>query len=147
MARRGDEKLDWLERVLPLEGLSDNELSALGSCTDRVTRPAGTELARQGEVGREAFVVVEGEVGIRRDGEPIAVLGPGEVVGELAVLGGWHRTADIIAQTDVELIVFDVRSLEKAMHVSDSLRRHVEEAVAAHTVTPDLRVVRDDEQG
>lgn len=145
MARRGDEKLDWLERVLPLDGLDETELAALGSCTDRVTRPAGTELARQGEVGREAFVVVEGEVEVRRDGRPIAMLGPGEVVGELAVLGGWHRTADVIAETDVELIVFDVRSLEKAMHVSDGLRRHVEEAVAAHTVTPNLRVVRDDE--
>ena len=145
MARRGDEKLEWLERVLPLEGLSEQELSALGACTDRVTRPAGTELARQDEVGREAFVVVDGEVEIRRDGKPIAMLGPGEVVGELAVLGGWRRTADIIAATDVELIVFDVRSLERAMHVSDALRRHVEEAVAAHTVTPSLRVVRDDE--
>lgn len=145
MARRGDEKLDWLERVLPLDDLTDKELSALGSCTDRVTRPAGTELARQGEVGREAFVVVDGQIEIRRDGKPIAMLGPGEVVGELAVLGGWHRTADIIAETDVELIVFDVRSLERAMHVSDGLRRHVEEAVAAHTVSPNLRVVRDDE--
>lgn len=145
MARRGDEKLDWLERVLPLDDLTDKELSALGSCTDRVTRPAGTELARQGEVGREAFVVVDGQIEIRRDGKPIAMLGPGEVVGELAVLGGWHRTADIVAETDVELVVFDVRSLERAMHVSDGLRRHVEEAVAAHTVTPNLRVVRDDE--
>lgn len=145
MARRGDEKLDWLEQVLPLDGLTERELSALGSCTDRITRPAGSELAHQGEVGREAFVVVDGEIEIRRDGRPVAMLGPGEVVGELAVLGGWRRTADIVAETDVELIVFDVRSLEKAMHVSDALRRHVEEAVAAHTLAPDLRVVRDDD--
>ncbi len=142
MARR-DEKLEWLERVLPLDDLSDKELEALGSLTDRVTRPAGTELARQGEPGREAFVIVEGEIEIRRDGEPIAMLGPGEVVGELAVLGGWRRNADIIAETDVELIVFDVRGLEQAMHVSEGLRRHVEGAVAAHTVTPKLRVVRE----
>ena len=144
MARR-DEKLEWLERVLPLDGLSDKELQALGSLTDRVTRPAGTELGRQGETGREAFVIVDGEVEIRRDGEPIAMLGPGEVVGELAVLGGWRRNADIVAETDVELIVFDVRGLEQAMHISDALRSHVEGAVAAHTVTPRLRVVRDDE--
>lgn len=146
MARRGDEKLDWLERVLPLEGLSEQELSALGACTDRVTRPGGTVLARQGEIGREAFVVVDGQVEVRRDGNHLAMLGPGEVVGELAVLGGWHRTADIVADTEVELIVFDVRSLERAMHVSESLRRHVEEAVAAHTVAPQLRIVRDDER-
>ena len=145
MARRGDEKLDWLERVLPLDGLSEQELSALGACTDRITRPAGTVLARQGEIGREAFVVVDGEIEVRRDGKQLAVLGAGEVVGELAVLGGWHRTADILTASDVELVVFDVRSLERAMHVSDALRRHVEEAVAAHTVGPRLRVVRDDD--
>lgn len=145
MVRRGDEKLEWLERVLPLEGLTEQELAALGSCTDRITRPAGSVLGRQDEVGREAFVIVDGGIEVLRDGRPIARLGSGEVVGELAVLGGWRRTADIVAETDVELIVFDVRSLERAMHVSDALRRHVEEAVAAHTVEPRLRVVRDDE--
>lgn len=145
MARRRDEKLEWLERVLPLAGVSDQELAALGACTDWITRPAGTQLARQGELGREAFVIVDGRIEIRRDGEPLAMLERGAVVGELAVLGGWHRTADILAETDVELIVFDVRSFERAMHVSDGLRRHVEEAVAAHTVdrTPDAE--RDDE--
>jgi CRP/FNR family transcriptional regulator, cyclic AMP receptor protein len=147
MVHRGDEKLAWLERVLPLENLGKEELGALGACTDRIARPAGTELARQGDIGREAFVVVEGEIEVRRDGESIARLGSGEVVGELAVLGGWYRTADIIAATDVELIVFDVRSLERAMHVSDALRRHVEEAVATHTVTPRLRAVEDDGSG
>ncbi len=145
MARRRDEKLDWLERVLPLEGLSEAELSALGSCSDWISRSAGTWLARQGELGREAFVIVEGQIEIRRDGEPLAMLGAGDVVGELAVLGGWHRTADIVCDTDVELLVFDVRSFERAMHVSDGLRRHVEQAVAAHTVDRSLRVVRDDE--
>jgi CRP/FNR family transcriptional regulator, cyclic AMP receptor protein len=145
MARRRDEKLDWLERVLPLDGLSEQELSALGACSDWITRPAGTQLARQGELGREAFVIVDGVIEVRRDGEPLAMLERGEVVGELAVLGGWHRTADILAETDVELLVFDVRSFERAMHVSEGLRRHVEEAVAAHTLDRSLRVVRDDE--
>lgn len=144
MSRR-DEKLDWLERVLPLKDLTEDELAALGACTDRITRPAGAVLARQGELGREAFVVVEGEIEVRRDGEPLALLGAGEVVGELAVLGGWHRTADILAATDVELIVFDVRSFERAMNVSGAMRRHVEEAVAAHTVDRRLRVVRDED--
>ena len=135
MTRRHDEKLAWLSRVLPLEGLSNAELEVLGNTSDRVTFPAGHVLARQGEVGREAFVIVAGEVEIRRDGEVIAVLGPGGVVGELAVLGGWRRTADIEARSDLEAIVFDVRSFQKALHVSDRLRRHVEQAVIEHSVS------------
>jgi CRP/FNR family transcriptional regulator, cyclic AMP receptor protein len=135
MARKQDEKLTWLARVLPLEGLSAAELDVLGSTSDRVTFPADHALARQGEVGREAFVIVSGEVEIRRDGEVLAVTGPGGVVGELAVLGGWRRTADIVAVTDIEAIVFDVRSFQKALHVSDRLRHHVEQAIIAHSVS------------
>jgi CRP-like cAMP-binding protein len=63
------------------------------------------------------------------------VTGPGGVVGELAVLGGWRRTADVEAVTDIEAIVFDVRSFQKALHVSDRLRRHVEQAVIDHSVS------------
>jgi CRP/FNR family transcriptional regulator, cyclic AMP receptor protein len=135
MGRKRDEKLTWLARVLPLEGLTEAELDVLGSTSDRVTFPAGHQLARQDDVGREAFVIIAGEVEVVRDGEHLAVLGPGDVVGELAVLGGWRRTADLVVRTDLEAIVFDVRSFQKAMHVSDRLRRHVEQAVIAHSVS------------
>jgi CRP/FNR family transcriptional regulator, cyclic AMP receptor protein len=135
MARKHDEKLTWLARALPLEGLSEQEVDVLGSTSDRVTFPAGHMLARQDDVGREAFVLVSGEVEVIRDGERLALLGAGDVVGELAVLGGWRRTADLVAHTDVEAIVFDIRSFQKAIHVSERLRRHVEQAVIDHSVS------------
>ena len=133
MVRRSDEKLRWLSRALPLDDVTDEELDAIVAHSDRVGFPAGHVLARQGEVGREAFVIVSGEVVVRRDGEELAVLGPGAVVGELAVLGGWRRTADLEARTDLEAVVFDVRSFQKALHVSDGLRRRVERAVIEHS--------------
>jgi CRP/FNR family transcriptional regulator, cyclic AMP receptor protein len=129
--RRTDRKLTWLEQVLPLSDLPRRELDALATTGDRASVTAGTVVARQGEVGREAFLVVDGEVDIVRDGVPIARLGTGEVVGELALLGDWERTADIVAVTDVEVVVFDVRSFRSALEASPGLRRHVDAAAEA----------------
>lgn len=54
----------------------------------------GEILFMQGEPGTEIFVIVSGEVEIIRDGISIAVLGPGELIGEMAVLGKGIRTAE-----------------------------------------------------
>jgi CRP/FNR family transcriptional regulator, cyclic AMP receptor protein len=131
--RRHDRKLAWLEQALPLPDLSRRELDALGAAADRANVRPGTVIARQGEIGREAFLVVDGEVEIIRDGVPVARLGAGEIVGELALLGDWYRTADIVAVTDVEVVVFDVRSFGTALQASPGLRRHVDAAAEAHT--------------
>jgi CRP/FNR family transcriptional regulator, cyclic AMP receptor protein len=131
--RRHDRKLAWLEQALPLPDLSRRELDALGAAADRANVRPGTVIARQGEIGREAFLVVDGEVEIIRDGVPVARLGAGEIVGELALLGEWYRTADIVAVTDVEVVVFDVRSFGTALQASPGLRRHVDAAAEAHT--------------
>jgi CRP/FNR family transcriptional regulator, cyclic AMP receptor protein len=131
--RRTDRKLAWLEQVLPLSDLSRDELDALAATADRASVRRGTVIARQGEIGREAFLVVDGEVEIVRDGAPVARLGAGEIVGELALLGDWYRTADIVAATDVEAVVFDVRSFGSALQASPGLRRHVDAAAEART--------------
>ena len=131
--QRNDQKLAWLEQVLPASELSRRELQTLGATADRATVEPGTVLARQGDVGREAFVVVRGEVGVVRDGVTLARLGRGEVVGEMALLGGWYRTADVVAVDEVEVVVFDSRSFNSAMQASPGLRRHVDAAAGSRT--------------
>lgn len=132
MNRRTQERLARLAGALPLDDVSDAELELIDGAGDGVAFPAGHLLARQDEVGREAFVLVAGEVEVRRDGERVAVLGPGDVAGELAVLGGGRRSADLVARTEVEAVVFDLASFQRAIHASDRLRHHVERAVVAH---------------
>jgi CRP/FNR family transcriptional regulator, cyclic AMP receptor protein len=133
MARKADKKVEWLRTALPLDGLTDAELDAVAATSDRVNFEAGRRLGQQGHIGQEAFIIVDGRVDVLRDGETIASVGAGEVVGELAVLGGWERMADIVTATEVEAIVFDVRSFLQAMDVSGTLRRHVTRAVNAYT--------------
>jgi CRP-like cAMP-binding protein len=59
--------------------------------------PTDHVIARQGEVGTGFFMVASGGVRVVRDGETIATLGPGDFFGELSVLDGQPRTAQVIA--------------------------------------------------
>jgi CRP/FNR family transcriptional regulator, cyclic AMP receptor protein len=100
MARQGstDERL----ANIPLfEGLSDKQLSQISGLVTEVRLEAGRTVARQGELGREFLILLEGEVEVIRDGKVIAVRGPGEYVGEISLLDRRPRTATLTAKTDV----------------------------------------------
>ena len=70
---------------------------------------AGTMVMDQGQMGREAFVVVAGNVIVRRNGRQVATLGAGNVVGEMSLLDKGPRTATVVCETDCTLIVIDQR--------------------------------------
>lgn len=125
--RTPDGKITWLRDTLG-PSRSDDDLDAIASLGDRFDVPAGRMLARTGDYGREAFLIVRGRIEVRRDGDPVAVLGPGDVAGELAVTGAVRRNADLVAVTDVELVVFDPASFRSAMSASAALAAQVEGA-------------------
>jgi CRP-like cAMP-binding protein len=78
--------------------------------------PAGTVLFREGETGKEMFVLQAGQVSISkriRDIEKVlAVLGPGEFFGEMAIISNKARNASAIADKDSRLLVIDTRTFE-----------------------------------
>jgi CRP-like cAMP-binding protein len=125
-----DEKVAWLERHSRLYGLTRAEVDTLAATADRTTVTAGTTLVRAGERGREAFLLVSGQAEVRRDGEVIAILSPGDLIGEQALVAGTHRNADVVATTDVELAVFDARSFDRALDGSPVLRAHLDQTIA-----------------
>jgi CRP-like cAMP-binding protein len=63
--------------------------------------PAGEELTREGEEGREFIILLDGEVEVSRDGQVITTLGPGSHFGEIALMAHRPRTATITAKTPV----------------------------------------------
>ncbi|HZB43165.1 MAG TPA: cyclic nucleotide-binding domain-containing protein [Ilumatobacter sp.] len=96
-----------LARIPLFEGLSKKQLSQVSSLMTPLDLKAGKVLARQGEVGREFLILLEGQVEVVRDGKIIAVRGPGDFIGEIALLDNRPRTATVTARTDVVVEVLN----------------------------------------
>ncbi|HVL53527.1 MAG TPA: cyclic nucleotide-binding domain-containing protein [Vitreimonas sp.] len=79
-------------------GLEGAHLEAVADRAIEVEFPAGRVIARQGEVGTGFFIVADGRVRVVRDGQTLATLGPGEFFGELSVLDGQPRVAQVLAE-------------------------------------------------
>ena len=133
-AARRDRKIDWLRSIPGFDRLARAEIANLAATADRTSVPAGRALVSQGGRGRECFVIAEGELEVLRDGDHVARIGPGSVVGEIALLDRAVRNADVVAVTDVEVAVFDVRSFRNALDSNPSFRAMVERAAEAHRV-------------
>jgi CRP-like cAMP-binding protein len=95
--------LDTLAHVDFFSGLSKKELKSVALLLTPTSIAAGAELITEGEVGRDAFIIVTGSASVWRRGRLVATVGPGSVLGEMAVLTGISRTATVKADTDLEL--------------------------------------------
>jgi CRP-like cAMP-binding protein len=98
---------DRLARVPLFKGLSKGQLAEISGLMTCVEISAGTVPARQGEIGREFVILLEGEVEVARDGRVVAVRGPGEYLGEMALLDDRPRTATVTAKTDATVEVLN----------------------------------------
>jgi len=112
--------MDWarLRKISLFEDLSDEELQRFAVLAAEGSVHEGTELVHQGDFAYELFAIEEGTAEVRRDGEVVAELGPGDVFGEIAVVEHDLRTASVVATSPLRLISFshwDVRRLRKAL--------------------------------
>jgi CRP/FNR family transcriptional regulator, cyclic AMP receptor protein len=115
-----------LEHVALFSSLSKHEREQLAGWTDELSVPEGTELATEGRFAHEFFVIQDGAAEVRKDGERIAELGPGDFFGEIGLLETDRRTASVIATTPMRVIVMaqrEFRSMEQEMPaVADRIR-------------------------
>ena len=92
-----DRKTELLAAAPLFEGVDAEGLASISRRIVEVEFQPGQVIARQGDVGTGLFIVASGKVQVVRDGETIATLGPGEFFGELSVLDGLPRTAQVVA--------------------------------------------------
>jgi CRP-like cAMP-binding protein len=102
--------LDHLRKIPLFESFSQKDLEKVAKAGDEVSMPAGSLIVDQGQMGREAFVVLDGSVSVKRNGKKVATLGPGAVVGELSLLDHGPRTATATCDTDCTLLVLSQRT-------------------------------------
>lgn len=108
--RNKDPKIELLRRVPSLRGHADRQLAQLAPLVDEVEFGAGHVLVKEGSSGREAFLVVEGEAEVRLRGNVISRVGPGEFIGEMALLDHSPRSATVTAVTPMRVLVMDPSS-------------------------------------
>jgi CRP-like cAMP-binding protein len=129
MAR--DEKLDLLRRIPLFARLGTREIERLGQLTDEIDLPAGRSLMRQGEAGAELFVIVAGSATVERDGGVVAErCGPGEILGEIALVDGGPRTASVTLDEPSRLLVLSRNAFRSVMDEFPTVREAVLETLA-----------------
>ena len=122
MARNND---DRLKEISIFSELSKKELRHVSKLMTEIDVKEGRALTREGEVGREFMIIIEGEAVVRRGGRKIASLGPGDFLGELAVLSGAPRTADVIAATDMTLETLNRREFMSLLDESGAIAKKI----------------------
>ena len=110
MARRSDPHLTHLQSIPLFADCTRAELEEIAEVATELHFSPGQILIHEGGTGHELIVIVEGRVKVTRGGKDIAELGPGDVLGEMALLSHRPRNASAAAVTDVEALIIDGRS-------------------------------------
>jgi CRP-like cAMP-binding protein len=130
MATHTDQKLELLKRTPLLSDLGRRELEEVERLVDEVDVPAGRVLMREGDAGREFFVVVNGKVSIDRGGTRVRTMEPGDFFGEIALLAEGPRTATATSDGPATLLVLGHREFHSLMDRYPAIRTCVLEALA-----------------
>ena len=135
---RKDAKVGLLMKVPVFSRCNRKQLTAIASLADLIQMPAGTDLITEGAQGRDFIVIVEGTAEIRRKGRKVATIGPGDFIGEIALISGGPRNATVTTSSDTLLLAVTAREfwalLEQAPGNQRSLLRALGERLQPSAV-------------
>jgi len=122
---RRPDRIDWLKKVPLFGGLSGRNLDLIARQTDVVKADRGRVLTRQGALGEEFLLIVDGSARVERSGTLIARLEAGDFFGEMSLIDGKPRSASVIAECPITLLVVDARSFRSLLDGVPGLRRKI----------------------
>jgi 2-oxoglutarate dehydrogenase complex dehydrogenase (E1) component-like enzyme len=108
-------RVPFLRSLAMFQDLPEAELAEVARIAREVAVEDGRTFVREGEMGRDMYIVTEGLVVVGRGGRMVAELGPGEVVGEMAVLDSQPRSADATAVGQVRLLRISAKDLRDTL--------------------------------
>jgi CRP-like cAMP-binding protein len=129
MAKR--ERNEALANVLLFSGCSRKELASIGALTTEVEIPEGKVLAREGDAGREFYVILEGKATVTIGGRQVATLGPGDFFGEMSLLDMGPRVATVKAEEPMEVAVLDPREFFTLLEEHPAVSRKILKGLAS----------------
>jgi CRP/FNR family cyclic AMP-dependent transcriptional regulator len=110
-----DERVQQLADVPTFSQCTRPQLELIARRSDEVHIPEGATLMREGRTGRECFVLLEGEAIVTIGSEAMAVLGPGDIAGEMAVIEHEPRSATVTAWSPVRALVFTTQEFDSVL--------------------------------
>ena len=124
-----EQRRDLLERVPLFAGVSAADIEELGAIADEIDVRSGTVLTHEGYREGYFFIILSGTVRIERGGRTINTIGPGDFLGEIALLDGGPRTATATAETPCRLLSMSYQMFHELLDSSPSIRAAILEAV------------------
>jgi CRP-like cAMP-binding protein len=115
MPLRKNAKVDFIARVPLFAGCSKRELGAIAAVADELEVREGATLIREGERGREFFVLVEGTARVSRNGRKVNELAAGDWAGEIALITDSPRTATVVTTSPGRILVVTDRAFTSVL--------------------------------
>ena len=128
---RKNAKIELLKRVPLFERCSQRELGQIAMLADELDLPSARDLTREGASGFEFIILVEGEADVVRGVRVVNELGPGDFVGEIALVSGKPRTATVKTRGPARVLVLPASAFRTLMHDVPSIKDKVLAAVTA----------------
>jgi CRP/FNR family cyclic AMP-dependent transcriptional regulator len=130
MRTRRDSKIDLIKEVPLFARCTARELASISSLADEVNLKEGKKLTVEGERGREFFALVEGTAAVARKGKKVNNLGPGDFLGEIALLTHSPRTATVTATSPIRALVITGPNFRSLLRRSPQIQIKVLEELA-----------------
>ena len=119
-----DDRVQRLEEVSLLQGCSRKQLKRIARISEILEVPADTVLARTGTAGNDFFLILDGHARVEVTPRKRSRLGPGQYFGEMSLLDGGPRSASVVAETPLRLLVIKRRDFTTLLN--ESARAHAE---------------------
>jgi CRP/FNR family transcriptional regulator, cyclic AMP receptor protein len=128
---RKDAKIELLRHVSLFAGCSKRELGEIALITDEIDFKPGKALIKQGEPGRQFYVILDGQVGVVRDGETLPQRGGTEFYGEISLVSGVPATATVTTTTATRALVISQRNFKTLLERSPNIQMRILRAFSA----------------
>jgi CRP/FNR family transcriptional regulator, cyclic AMP receptor protein len=135
---RKDAKLDLLKGVPLFARCTKKELAEIATIADEIDLAEGKVLTKEGGRGREFFVLVEGNAEVKRKRKKIGTLGPGDFLGEIALVTKTPRTATVTTTSPVRALVVSEQNFRRLLERSPDVQIKVLEALAERLAATSL---------
>jgi CRP/FNR family transcriptional regulator, cyclic AMP receptor protein len=127
---RKNAKVELIKGVPLFSHCSKKELGMVAQIADEIDLPEGKTLMREGDRGREFFVLVDGSAEVRKRGDKLATLRAGDFFGEIALVSQRPRTATVTTTTPARALVVTEQSFRSLLDRAPDVQRKVLLALA-----------------